>query len=501
MKTLFLVCVVLLSSSLSARTLEVGAGRPFTSVQAAAAQAAPGDTILVRAGVYGGGEYIENLQGSPSAWITLLVAPGESVIYRGGSQAFHFVDAAYLRIAGFVFEGQTGNGVNMDDGGSYGTPAHSIIIEDCQWRAMNATGNNDQLKLSGVDTLRVSRCSFSNGSAGGSAIDMVGCHYANFEECAFTNGGSNSIQAKGGSQYIRIARNRFVNAGERALNIGGSTGAAFFRPLNANFEASDIAVFSNVFTGSMSPIAYVGAVRCAVMNNTIYRPGKWAIRILQETVGPNYLPCGENIFSNNIVVVTNAAANPTINIGSNTAPQTFLFSNNLWYNEQNTSWSGPNLPVSETAGILNRNPLLTDPANGDFAIPLSSPATGKGMTTVEPAADFLGRAFASTRSIGAVEGNPGTTSLSPAGHPASPSLHIWPNPSLDGRFMIRLDALERGPLTLTIVNSLGRIVHQETHLNHQQEFLGIRSDLPSGMYSVLLMSARGILRQSVCIVR
>ena len=162
-----IACILFMGSCVSvfARVLEVGAGQPYTNVQAAATMAGPGDTILVHAGVYPGNDYIENLQGSPSAWITLMAEPGGMVLYRGGSQAWHFVDPAYLRIAGFVFEGQTGNGVNMDDGGSYETPAHSIVIEDCEWRAMNAAGNNDQLKLSGVDTITVRRCKFTDGLA------------------------------------------------------------------------------------------------------------------------------------------------------------------------------------------------------------------------------------------------------------------------------------------------------------------------------------------------
>ncbi|MBK8241845.1 MAG: hypothetical protein IPK88_00320 [Saprospiraceae bacterium] len=47
-----------------------------------------------------------------------------------------------------------------------------------------------------------------NGSLGssGSGIDMVGCHNGRINKCTFENMGANSIQMKGGSQYIRIEK-------------------------------------------------------------------------------------------------------------------------------------------------------------------------------------------------------------------------------------------------------------------------------------------------------
>ena len=92
---------------------------------------------------------------------------------------------------------KTINGVNVDDGGNYDTPTHHIVFRYCQWKDMNATGNNDQLKLSGVDYFQIANCSFENGSSGGSMVDMVGCHNGIFRSNTFNNGGSNSIQAKG----------------------------------------------------------------------------------------------------------------------------------------------------------------------------------------------------------------------------------------------------------------------------------------------------------------
>lgn len=489
MKIILLLGFILCHQFLSARILHVGSGQPYANLQQAASNAQSGDTIFVHSGVYQGGQYITNLRGTPSAWITILAESNTSVIFRGGTEAWHLTDAAYLRIEGFVFESQTGNGVNIDDGGSYDTPAHHITIERCEWRAMNATGNNDQLKLSGLDSFTVANCRFLNGSAGGSAVDMVGCHWGVFERNYFENAGSNCIQTKGGSQYIRIERNRFINGGQRALNIGGSTDPQYFRPITANFEASHVAVYANIFTGSMAPVAYVGAVNCEVVNNTIYRPDKWAVRILQETVGPNYLPCGNNIFRNNIVFITNVAANATLNIGPNTAPETFIFTNNLWFNVDNAGWQGPNLPVAETNGIIGRDPKFRNAVSGDFAILATSPAIGRGMQVQNPISDFAMSRFNTPRSIGAYEGNIptalGNTKQEQRGFQL---LQNYPNPvfSRDASAVtIRFTIPTSGNVCLTFYHSSGQQIRTliDDALHEGVHAITFRVDeFPIGLY-------------------
>lgn len=392
-----------LTPLVSARTLEVRAGGTYTTLQSAAAAVRPGDTILFRGGSYAGGEYVANLQGRSDAWITIMAAPGEEVFLRGGANAWQLSDPAWVLIKGFILEGQTGNGMNIDDAGTFETPAHHIIIEGCHWNGIDATGNNDLLKMSGVDTFEVRGCVFRDGSPGGSMIDMVGCHEGSFTGNYFENAGSNCIQSKGGTRAITIQRNTFIKGGERALNIGGSTGLQYFRPQGINYEASDIHVHSNVFMGSVAPIAFVGAVGSEVVNNTIWMPEKWAIRILQETTGDAFLECGDNSFINNIVVVGTAASNPTINIGPNTRPETFTFRNNLWYDINDASWAGPNVPVSEPGRILGSNPRLFSPSSFDFTLHDDSPAIGAGAPVTDPKLDNYGRPFATPRSIGAFE--------------------------------------------------------------------------------------------------
>jgi hypothetical protein len=409
LKNILFIIFLLSAKSIFADTLEVGLDQQkyqYNNLRTAALVAKPGDVILINEGIYPGGEYIENLHGTNENRIIITSKTGDSVIFRGGSQAIHFSEVSYLIISGLVFEGQTANGVNMDDGGTYETPSAHILFENCIWRNMNASGNNDQLKLSGLDYFEIKNCTFINGSAGGSQVDMVGCHYGYFHDNRFENAGSNCIQAKGGTSEIQIERNIFINGGFRSINIGGSTGLDYFRPRGVDYEAKNIKVQVNVFIGSQAPICYVGAVNCLVINNTIVNPDKWAIRILQESVD-GFLPCGQNAFVNNICYVNNSNPNAIVNVGGNTAPETFLFSNNLWYNLENQNWGGPNTPANNDMAIIKQNPLFEDSGNKNYNISELSPAFMKGTGNfglIEvPEFDFNNNRFNNPPSIGAFD--------------------------------------------------------------------------------------------------
>ena len=481
MKHIIVLSVLITYASICRATvLEIGPGKQYSRLQSAAAQAKPGDTLLLRAGVYPGGEYIENLQGTAERHIIIRAADEEEVVFRGGGSAFQLTDPAYLSIEGLIFEQQTGNGVNIDDGGTYDTPAHHITFSDCEWRSMNATGNNDELKMSGVDSFTVNRCRFLNGADGGSLIDMVGCHYGIFSENYFENGGSNCIQAKGGTSYILITRNRFNNGGERAINIGGSTGLQFFRPLGINYEAAYIRVVSNIFIGATAPVAFVGAVQCEVANNTFFRPERWAVRILQETVGNGFLPCGNNSFQNNIIVFS--STQPAFNIGGNTAPETFSYGWNLWFNPDNPSWGGPNIAIEKDTSRIIANPLFIDTIQ--FIPSNQSPAIGSGSPDKADYTDFKGREFSTqfsmgrNRSRGAIEFY-STQSISDNSQKNS---LFYPNPSSDEIFC---------PLPHKIIMPYVTLIHSLSgdsfHVPVTSSEQGISFDcssIPSGLYFV-----------------
>lgn len=395
-------CHVQLST---ANILEVGVGKEYSSVANAAVDVLAGDTILVFPGNYSGSNLISELHGTEDNYIYIIGEISGNVVFQGGSLGIQLSKVSYIHIENFRFTGHTGNSLNIDDGGAEEElRSHHIRIINCHFYDMGASGNNDFLKMSGVDNFEVNDCTFLNGAAGGSGIDMVGCHNGLIHGNTFESMGSNSIQAKGGTQYISIFRNLFINGGQRTLNLGGSTGLAFFRPLDAAFEAADLDVYANIFIGSTAPVAYVGCVRVNVVNNTIVDPSNWVIRILQETVDPERFEiCGNNSFVNNIIYFNNSLS-AFVNIGPNTAPQSFHFSHNLWYNYITPGNSFPNLPVAEISPVIGLDPSFENAGDRDFHLRSASPAINSGTLTGF-SIDFNGHAVpvGGAMDIGALE--------------------------------------------------------------------------------------------------
>ncbi|MDZ4709309.1 MAG: right-handed parallel beta-helix repeat-containing protein [Saprospiraceae bacterium] len=439
-------------SLVQARIRHIGAGHPWTSPSSIQNNVVAGDTVIIHAGSYAGAFFISNLAGTPTNPIIIEGASGENVVFSGGSESFHFSDISYVSIQNLIFQNQTGNGMNIDDAGTFNSPSHHIVIRNCTFRNISASGNNDLLKLSGVDDFEVSDCTFLNGASGGSGIDMVGCHRGLFQRLRFEQLGSNSIQIKGGSKDITIRRNYFLNGGARAINIGGSTDLEFFRPQNASYEASTIEVYSNVIEGSEASFAFVGAVDCKVYNNTLLRPGKWAMRILQETVDASrFEACGRNSVQNNIFILTTAVSTE-VNIGPDTAPSTFIYSNNLWYKQGQANWQGPMLPVSDPSQVLG-DPTVN---NTTYMISSTSPAYQKGKSTNPVVVDYYGKNFRTPPSIGAVEFE-GSLAISPQSESGKEDvgfkLKLYPNPAIE---VIHLVTAESG--TYQTVDGTGRVI-------------------------------------------
>jgi hypothetical protein len=152
----------------------------------------------------------------------------------------------------------------------------------------------------------------------------------------------------------------------------------------------------------------VGCTHSEVVNNTIYKPRRWVLRILQENKDTiRFAKCSNNSFRNNLLYI-DEAVRTICNIGGGTAPETFTFSHNLWFHAGNNAWPGPQLPVPETGSLLNRDPLFRNAAGEDFSIPVRSPAAGAGALVALPANDYLGIHFLHKRSIGAFEVLPGS---------------------------------------------------------------------------------------------
>ena len=345
--------------------------------------AKPGRQILLEPGEYKGGVHIGNLHGKGGNPIVIAaVDPKNPPVFEGGGSALQFSDVTYVDIRDLTIRNARNNGLNIDDGGSYDTPSHHINLKNIRVSDL-PQGNNDGIKLSGLDDFTIENCSVERW--GGSGIDMVGCHRGKISGSTFRTGGSSGIQMKGGTSSVTVRRNTFDHVGERAVNIGGSTGMPYFRPAiesipaGRRYEAKDIVVEGNTFAGSMSPIAFVGVDGALVRFNTIYRPGRWAIRILQETNTPDFVPSRNGVFESNLIVFrSDSWASGGVNVGGGTEPSSFRFAKNFWFCEDRADRSKPSLPTAEMDGVYGKDPQFIDSTQGDFRVKHGSPARQVG---------------------------------------------------------------------------------------------------------------------------
>lgn len=372
---------------------------PFNTIGAALSQATPGTRIRIAAGTYGAIGAFSNLHGTLQAPIA-LIGDGAVVVDTGRTDvALHLSDPRYVVIQGITIQNTAPHGINIDDGGNYSTPAEHVVLRNMTFRNIGTGGNNDCLKLSGVDRFYIEGSSFS-GCNQGEAIDMVGCHNGVISGNVFSDLPMNGVQTKGGSADVLIHGNRFSNIAQRSINAGGSTGAAYYRPANTTHEAARIQMVANIIERpGVAPVAFVGCDTCVFANNTIIEPGTYLARILEENTT---LTAGAyGYFINNIIVLNTNGRGAVVNIGPNTQPATYTFGSNLWYSLDNTAYTGPTLGGSipaETGSVIQQNPLLDAnrrPQSG-------SPALGAGRTVPRGlAGDFMRAPYGSPPTLGA----------------------------------------------------------------------------------------------------
>lgn len=315
----------------------------------------PGTTLLLDPGIYSGGIYLREIEGKDEESVVIEgTDPNNPPVFTGGRQAIHLANCSNMTLRNIKVKGFPANGINIDDGGSYETPAHHIVLENLTIIETGPKGNHDTLKMSGVDHFVVRKCHFEGW--GGSGIDMVGCHNGIIEDCTFIDregfSQSNAVQLKGGTQDVLLQCCFFNNAGQRSVNLGGSTGLRFFRPKVRDYEAKNITIAGNRFVGSMAPVAWVTSDGGYVHHNTIALPDKWVLRILQENSDAQFTPCHDGIFERNLIIF-DSKVQTVVNIGPRTSPETFRFQHNAWLDLDR--YREPSLPVPETESIYLRD--------------------------------------------------------------------------------------------------------------------------------------------------
>ena len=340
-------------------------------------------------------------------------------VLEGEAEGLHLVRARYVIVHDLEVRSTYYNGINSDDGGDYANSqaAQYQIFRNLYIHWVGGMDNEDCLKLSGVNHYYVLNSEFTvcGGLGSGSGLDQVGCHQGLIAGNYFHDISGNAVQTKGGSRG-----HRHPGEPHAKLRGAGDQHRRFnrFRVLPpplihqpAQFRRRDIRVIANLIEGSVTPLAFVGAVDSLAADNTLVDPTNWLMRILQETITSGdyeFLACGNNSVVNNLFYFNRDDLNTyqDINIGPNTDPDTFIFSHNLWYAHDDPAHSQPDLPVAETSGMVGQDPLLLNPASGNYHLHNGSPAIHSGTQVAGVSFDYDGSLYNIPPSIGAFEGSP-----------------------------------------------------------------------------------------------
>ena len=313
--------------------------------------ARPGDVIALPSGTHRGG-CISDLHGEPGKPIRITAEdPKNPPIIEGNNECLHLVNPRHVILEHLVLQGAKHNILNIDDGGSMKATAVGIELRHLVVRNITGKGNCDGIKLSGVKSFDIRNCTIENWGDGGSAIDMVGCHDGLIFDCTIRHRGptatSTGIQCKGGTSCVEIR---------------GSTGLKYFRPQPPRgYEAKDITVRGCTITGSNAAVAFVGVDGARVEYNTIERPRRWVLRILQETREDGFVPSRNGVFAHNVIIFRSNELRTAVNIGDRTASETFTFERNWWYCTDKPGSSRPRLPTEERNGTYGVDPAKNQP--------------------------------------------------------------------------------------------------------------------------------------------
>lgn len=348
-----LLCLLLGVIVPTARGSEV-ITRNDNELRAAVRNLQPGMVLKIAPGDYTGGHTVAGVE----KLTVEALDPAQPPHFRGGAQAWHFSRCPGLAVRHLRISGQSGNGLNLDDGGKLDKPVVGIILEGLEISDIGPKGNHDAIKCSGLQDLTIRGCRITGW--GGQGIDCVGCHRVRITDCHFTGKdgftASAAVQLKGGTSESVVEKCYFTNAGERPVNVGGSTGLEFFRPQGVKHEASKIVVRENVIEGSLCAAAFVGVDGAEFSENTVLFPRKWIFRMLQENTAPGFVPSRGVLVRDNRIVFLRSQVQVEINVGADTAPDTFRFERNRWFAEDRPDASRPRLPVAESGGVYGTDP-------------------------------------------------------------------------------------------------------------------------------------------------
>ncbi len=407
------------------RQITVTPGQQPTLAEAFAT-AQPGDQILLEAGTHlQSGNLAINRSGTADNWIEIKAAPGASPIIDLSSTGEFRISGSYVALVGVDIRNGGGNNLHIvpDSSDVHHVYVADTVIHDLAWgpgAAIKINRNNAADAGVGLICLEGNDVSeaISNAVIDGVGVDGAVVIGNDIHDNAV---GSHGIFFKGGSADILIEGNVIRGIrGNAALQLGGSTGAAFWNPLYPAWEGVDQIARNNIITDfDDSAVEIRGVDGATVYNNTIVTQSNFAIFRLQVGNNASGGSSGnDNIYiSSNLVVATGGDPQYARNDGGSAAivfgPQ--LLAGTL-HNSGAATPGIPSFPQPDDAvvGAGSLAAVLVDPtvvgvtgladAIGQYTPVPGSAALGAAEVLADVARDILGELRSATApTFGAVE--------------------------------------------------------------------------------------------------
>jgi len=377
------------------------AATAFRHLQAAAHATHPGDTVLVLNGTYTpqctGCDVVDiTTSGTATAAITYEAAPGNNPVLstKNGWAGFH-IDAAYITISGFNVGGNEAGVTytyaynNRNNLSNYKTSANGIIV------------SNDLTGQTSHHITIINNIVHDQPGAG------IATCYADYITITGNTTYNNAFWSPYANSGISIWEMRDIdnNTGyknyiENNLSYSNQEYIPFYETGTIT-DGNGIIVNDNKNTQSNN-VPYGG--RTLVANNISYLNGGSGIHTYSsqhvDIVGNTAYENNQSPKINEGQIFANSAGDVNILDNIATAP-----ANKVFYSNYNNATAGVvynyNVLYSSTIGAglggspvgpndIVANPLLANPAGGNFNLAAGSPAIGSATLSLLPPTDFAG---------------------------------------------------------------------------------------------------------------
>jgi len=392
-------------------TNDGSAGAPFKTTAKAFGAIAPGVRINFKTGAYACPPPVIDVLATTASPIVIRAVDGPRTAKFdcGGTGDFYFSHVRAIVLDGLEIGKTAGHGVQLDSGSGFATKDLSS-----DFALMNGFVHDTQLagiKVAQSQRIYVIGNEFSKCATGRQCVEFV----ASDMPVIVGNDAHDSDafdEVKGGAHGGIIARNKVhdMNAGGGGgILVGGDcTGQQFLVDANADFEAENLVVWSNVITNANGfAFRIVGCHDCTVANNTYYSAAPTAIlRILHDAFASSgSSTCDVPLHNANVRIANNVFAWQKTSIDvipTDEDPKNVTFDHNAWFatGDDVTKLYSDMAFTGETTSQYNQDPKLASPP-ADVSPASGSPLKSAGTTIAGVEGTFDGKCLAAPPDIGA----------------------------------------------------------------------------------------------------